>query len=929
MTFSQSFSQLSTRWRVGLLVAGLVSALALALVVFVMIGAFDYAAPLSDKGRAIAAGVLGSICAVILLRCLAPTLQLRADDVAASADQNSGRRRPVTTALELSAQAAEDASPMRRFLVQRSLEEGARALSRLRFPHNLPWRSLRRHLLQLVAVLAALGTLCFANWGAVRTIATRLLHPDRDIPPWSPLVFEVTPHEPRVIYGSDAELEVKISGGPVTEGVVLLTRTTPDTAPLRMGAFAMGGGRFGQKLQRVVQPVQIAFASGRARSPWIQVDVMRQPRIETVMIKVTPPAYTKLPTKEFALGTSDLIAIAGSQVEARVTSNRPLGGGTVTITPPRSISRDVPDSISTTARGEQAITLRWKVKSAALVRIDLKDITGALSAQPVELDQKLLPDQPPEVTLESPAGVVLATPESEVPLKIEAEDDFGVARVDLVRKLTGFRDRGRTLTEDAQNKVFSLDEPMNLAKLGVVPGQTLEFYAEAHDHNPTFMGISSSPVGRIQVISHEQYAEMIRTRTLLKEFQERFAALNNAMENVRAALDKAAKGDPKGSEEARQAMQKAQELAEALSKDFIAFESEKQIADEAKKIAELMQDMQQRMEKAGASGAQAEARKQLDEIGDAAQKAKELAENGKDMAAIGRVLEMAAEFRAMHQEQEQLTKGLEELSREIMAGDMRHAARLDGLANRQQQVLDRWKAWDKELRAAADALPGKFDQFKKEAQDFADRAEQAGIQRAMERAMERAKKVNTPDTFVNAQSALAGMDSLLSGNDRMSKACNNREMHFGINMEGMGQSMCDTLAQMLAGMCKRHGHGKAGGDGSADMPATGDGSAQGGGGESGFAMRGDSLLQAPLYGPGRMSFSGESSLRGEARGTGKGNAKNATVQRDAVGKIDANATRTEAKRQISLRDVPERYRDAVRRFYGEDSVKETSNTTKP
>jgi hypothetical protein len=694
----------------------------------------------------------------------------------------------------------------------------------------------------------------------------------------------------------------------------------------------MGEGRFGQRLQRVVQPLQIAFAVGKARSPWITVDVMRQPRFENVMIKVTPPAYTKLPPKEFAVGTSDLVALAGSVVEARITSNRPLSGGVVTLTPPRSISRDKPDSVSVSTQGQKDITLRWKVKGPALVRIDLKDITGAASAQPVELDQKLLPDQPPEVTLASPAGLVLATPESEVPVDIEVQDDFGIARVDLVRKLAGFRDRGRTLTEDAQDLTFASNEKLSMSKLGVAPGQTLEFYAEAHDHNPTLMGIGSSAVGHIQVISHEEYADLIRARTTLKEFRERFAALDHAIENVREALEKAAKGDPQGAAEAQKAMQQAQQLAEAMSKDFTAFDAEKQIAAEANKIAEQMKQMQQRLSQAGAAGAPEEAKKQLAEIGESAKSAKDLAEKGKEMAELGRVLEMAAEFRAMHAEQKALTHALEELAREVMAGDMRNAAKLDGLAQQQQRVLDRWKAWDKELRDAAGALPEKYSQFKHEALEFADKAEAAGIQRAMERAMAQAKKVSTPDTFVNSQFALAGMDSLLAGEkNNMTQACDGSQPHFRMSMEGLDSGMAETLAQMLGGMCKRHGRGSKPGQGQGQGESPGEANSQGmgNGGESGFATAGDPMLQAPVYGPDRMSFSGENGLHGEARGNGKGSNAQANVRPDAQTKIDSPATRKEARRQISLRDVPERYRDAVRRFYGEDSVKETTAPKQP
>ncbi len=927
INFAGALSRFALRWRTGLLITGIVAAITLVLLIFVALGLFDYVAPFSDKVRPVMRTIFGSVCALIMVRALMPMLRLRARDAAQHADANTGVRRPVTSAFELAAKKSEDASPLGAYLMQRSLDDGARSLQQLPASQMMPWPGIRTQLLQFAAVLAVITGLFMANRDAVRTIAARLLHSGEDIPPWSPLVFEVTPKEPKAVYGSDAELEVKITGGAVSEGVVLLTRVDTDAEPAQAGAFAMGGGRFGQKLQRVVQPVQIAFAVGNARSKWMKVDVMRQPRFESVMIKIIPPAYTKLPAKEFAPGTGDLVAVAGSTVEAHITSNRPLSGGLITITPPRSISREKPDSIRQTAHGERAITLRWKVKSPALVRIDLTDITGAASAQPVELEQKLLPDNPPEVALNSPRNLVFATPESEVPVDLEAQDDFGIARVDLVRKLAGFRDRSRTLAEDAVETTFMSGEKMSMAALGVSPGQTLEFYGQAHDHNPTLMGIGSSPVGRVQIISHDEYASMVRARTTMQEFQEHFAALSQAVEAVRDALDKAAKGEPGAAAKAQAEMQKAEKLAEAMSKNFVAFEAEKPIAEEAKKIADLMKQSQQQLADAGAAGAQAAAKKLLDQMGGAAQAADKLKEEGEDLAQLGRVMEMASEFRAMHEQQKKLTKGLEELSNEIMAGNMRNAAKLDGLAGQQQEVLERWKAWDKELREAAAALPDKFEKFKQEATEFADKAEEAGIQRAMELAVAQAKKVQTSNTFVNSQFALAGMDSLFSGdnaNNSMAKACNSKEPHFNVGPKELSESMSQTLSQMLAGMCQKRGTSSK-----PSPPGMADGMGMGGGGSSGVTMAGDPLMQAPVFGPGRMTFSGDSSLRGESKGSGKGNAAQTTVRPDAQTKIDTNATRTETRRQISLRDVPERYRDAVRRFYGEESVKETTTTKKP
>ena len=136
MTFPRSFSRLKMRWRLTLFVAGIMAGLAFGLIAFIALGVFDYVAPFSDQARPVVAGALGSVCAGILILALLPIFQMGSHDVAASLDKHSWPRRPVTTAFELSARPPGDTSPMRDFLVQRSLAEGERAVAQLSFPEK-------------------------------------------------------------------------------------------------------------------------------------------------------------------------------------------------------------------------------------------------------------------------------------------------------------------------------------------------------------------------------------------------------------------------------------------------------------------------------------------------------------------------------------------------------------------------------------------------------------------------------------------------------------------------------------------------------------------------------------------------------------------------------------------------------------------------
>jgi hypothetical protein len=903
-----ALARFASRWRWGLVLAALARTAAIALLGLLGLGGCDLLAPFSDPVRPLVFTGWCTFVAVAGLAALVPVLRFGNREAAAGADAGSPARRPVTTAWEVTRQQVE-MTPMRQFLTEQVVRDGIRALGSLAFPANLPWRSMKRALAGVSAVFAVLAVLSMANFGAVRVIAVRLLRPEADVPPYSPLRFEVTPTHPKVLYGSDAELEVAVTGGRVPEGVVLLTREDRSGPVTETGAYAMGGGRYGQRLQRVTQPVQVAFAAGRARSPWITVDLMRQPRLESVSFRVVPPAYAKRPVREFALGTSELVALAGSEVEVRILSNRPLGGGEAVLTPPRSLSREKAETVVVRADGNREVVLRWKVKWPCLVRLDVTDITGGRSSSPVEVEQKLLADQPPLVSLESPAGVTLATPESEVPLEVSVEDDLGIARVDLVRRLAGFRDRGKRLAEDAGDRVFSVGEKLSLKELGVEPGQTLEFHAEAHDHNPSLLGIGSSGVGRIQVISTEDYAALVRARTTLEEFRSRFAVLDAAVTDVREAL---ASGDARA---AKEAMRRAREMAEALGRDFRAFDAEEQVAREAERIAKLLEGMEARL---AADPSRPTMDRLREELGTAGEPAARLRETGERLAAIGRVLEMAAEFKAMHALQADLTRQLEELARQIQLGDMRQAAKLDGLSRRQQAVLDRWKEWLPELRAAAEALPAGEEDLRREALAFGDAAERSGIQRHLESALERARKDSTPDTFVNAQLALEAMERLLDSPNALCQAARDGSIRFPT-----GEGLAGTLAQMLAGMCQRRMPGP--GSKPAEVPGSGGGP---GGDGDGYSTEGDPLLNAPLYGPERLAFSGDDTLRGRhgSRRGGSGDGKPA-VTADSASAVGAVPTRSTAKRQISLRDVPERYRDAVRRFYGEDVVLETTSPT--
>jgi hypothetical protein len=70
-----------------------------------------------------------------------------------------------------------------------------------------------------------------------------------------------------------------------------------------------------------------------ARSGKFGYDVVTVPEIKDVRYRVTPPAYTRKPPYEGPLPQGGLSGLPGTTIEAWVTSNRPLAGGTARFVP--------------------------------------------------------------------------------------------------------------------------------------------------------------------------------------------------------------------------------------------------------------------------------------------------------------------------------------------------------------------------------------------------------------------------------------------------------------------------------------------------------------------------------------------------------------------------------------------------------------------
>ena len=896
-------------WQLGVLLCGALRLLRSAVLLFAGYVLLDYVLAFSTPALLGLNGLLLAAVAFLLVWEVISAVGVTREETALKADQLAGnRRQPVLTALELQASASGDA--MGSFLVDRAMGEATQALRAMPLRHSLPWPELQRQFLRLCLAAGLLAALLTVNVPAAQTVLARIRQPQAEIPPYSPYQFTITPGTPRVLYGGAVDLRVQVAGGPLRQGVELWTRQGGEIN--RTPCFREGEAVFSQRLERVIDPVEFCFVMGRARSEWRRVEVLMQPKVSMVKLRVEPPAYTQIAAREFVLGEDNFAGYRGSKARLQLTSNRPLAKGALTVTPLDGIGET--RLVTAERAGEHSLAFAWDIRQPAKLEIRIEDARGTAIAEPLRLTQKLIPDVPPEVAIHTPPAYSLATPSSLVPVKGSANDDLALRSVDLVRTVVGFRDRTSGLGPVLPEKRHEFARDLNLRQLGVLPGQVIELYFEARDFNPDRTGIGGSDIVRIEIINEAEYAEMIRANETLEQFlaryyvvQEQLAAFNAAVEGLDKEL---ASPQPDAKEidalldQARKANQDLREFAGKLAGEFHAYEMEAAFAKQMEEMAERLQGQSVLLQgqKAGNPLLPEVVKRLMTELEAEQRRLREEVAEAEEAAQVGRLMEQAAAFMQLLTRQRQVVRQLQRFD----PPTDKDAAEVGYYGKQQAAVREELKELLRNLPEMAKGLPPseEYEKLRQDSLEFARQLEATEADKLMGEAVTATTNQDGPKAHRAARLALERLEALLKqrgdGNCQFAGLCQGG-MKFSPREE-----MRNTLQQMLQSMMS--GGRKPGERGMRNGGGGGPGD-----GADGYWVPSQTRLNTPMFGPARMSFKPGGVHGGTGRGGVGGQAIGAGT-RETLGGAKDKPVQAGAR---SPELAPTKYRDAVKRYFNQ------------
>lgn len=337
--------------------------------------------------------------------------------------------------------------------------------------------------------------------------------------------------QPKVAIGEPWSLVVKVEEGYSIPATAVAEFTFADGEKAEEPLRVLDGGEFRGRLETVSQSFKVRVRAGDDITETRPVEAVTPPRLADLKIEIEPPAYTTLPPVTLAPGSAQIRTVEGTLLKVTAKASKPLSAATLKMTD----SAQKPPVIELDA-SRQNLFVRWTATAGTGLSFDLTDTEGFTAKDQGRLDQQVVPDAAPRVVLEDPATDREITPSAVVPLKIDLEDDFGLARVVMKYAVsTGSGEAGEPLSKPLWSatagqpmvKKNKLSDRWDIAPMGLTPGSMITLTVEAADFKtPSGPNIGKSREVRLRVITPQEAArQMDDQRREIREETERLLAM--------------------------------------------------------------------------------------------------------------------------------------------------------------------------------------------------------------------------------------------------------------------------------------------------------------------------------------------------------------------------------------------------------------------
>ncbi|MBN1420774.1 MAG: hypothetical protein JXP34_18530 [Planctomycetes bacterium] len=401
-------------------------------------------------------------------------------------------------------------APRRRFpLVRMIIRDADAFLGGARLRRLLPLARVRRWAIGAGALLLAVLAYRFVLPHHFENAFARFRSPGEAIAPIGGTAIRVEP----------GDIAVPRGGGFAVRAIPL--GRLPGGARVRIGdetefPMTFDGRLFVFSFRDIQEPFRYAVDAGGARSRSFEVRVIEPPELVRIGVRIEPPAYTGLPSRDEDPSTGDVRALAGSTVTLRAVASKPLRSAALVFEAAGRIALSIGE--------DGAIGGSFAVATSDRYTFALEDEDGNAGGGARARTVVAIPDAPPAVELIRPEKDVSLAAAAPIAVAVRASDDVGLEEVSAVVSI-GDEAHGKPFARwDALGGRTRFDAlaSLDIAGLGLAPGGIAFVRAEASDRKGQRVVSGSRAV---RLLEPEEAAEKL------------LAGLRSAMGGLRQVLD--------------------------------------------------------------------------------------------------------------------------------------------------------------------------------------------------------------------------------------------------------------------------------------------------------------------------------------------------------------------------------------------------------
>ncbi len=581
---------------------------------------------------------------------------------------------------------------------------------------------------------------------------------------------------------------------------------------------------------------------------------------------------------------------------------------------PHRVGQATAEQSSAHSNAPQIVSGAFTLTTPTLFTLSVRDVDGLDCAEPRRGRFNVSPDERPRIAVLEPGRDAVATPNIRIPVKLQAEDDFGITKVLWLRGYNRSIERAFDMKLTPRGGPASVESSgaFDMARLGVRPGDVIEYFFEASDNDPKGPNVALTRPYRLEIISEEQYKQVLLRMAARKALFEPYFKLGNWLrrlaERAREAERKAANAQTDAEREAAQ--KEAQELSKELEdyekalaklmKSPAMFDVEQEFRDslgqQQSQIGEAKKKAANAARKPPGVQDLKDLARQLSEM--SKQEQENVSQPAQQIAEVARVLARADEFVRMARAQANVAQMLR-----------RFADRQDALSRTEQAEVEELKAQQTNIREALrryiETMPellskvpndSAYQPLRDDVQDFLKAVQEEKIDQDMADALKNLNERDPGSAHALAQLAADKMDKLISkcnGLPKQGKQCTTARFRPKLSKAG------SSLGQILSAM-------------------SGNGGGEGG---EGYGLYGEDV---GLYGPD-MELAGEQSGGRRDREGSEGSGRSRTIAFMAGDSADPALPPPGTPGRVRLQPdakFPLKYRDLVGEYFR--SIAETA-----